>query len=61
MGNIYESFGGLKPLFNLESDEEIKQLYQAKKDNFNAFEKMKNNMDMRTLAKMVFHWQYDDN
>ena len=23
--------------------------------------KMKNNMDMRTLAKMVFHWQYDDN
>ena len=44
-----------------ESDEEIKQLYQAKKDNFNALEKMKNNMDMRTLAKMVFHWQYDDN
>ena len=40
---------------------EFAQLYQAKKDNFNAFEKMKNNMDMRTLAKMVFHWQYDDN
>ena len=28
------------------SDEEIKQLYQAKKDNFNAFEKMKNNMGL---------------
>lgn len=60
-GTFMNHFGGLKPLFNLESDEEIKQLYQAKKDNFNAFEKMKNNMDMRTLAKMVFHWQYDDN
>lgn len=60
-GTFMNHFGGLKPLFNLESDEEIKQLYQAKKDNFNAFEKIKNNMDMRTLAKMVFHWQYDDN
>lgn len=60
-GTFMNHFGSLKPLFNLESDEEIKQLYQAKKDNFNAFEKMKNNMDMRTLAKMVFHWQYDDN
>ena len=60
-GTFMNHFGGLKPLFNLESDEEIKQLYLAKKDNFNAFEKMKNNMDMRTLAKMVFHWQYDDN
>lgn len=60
-GTFMNHFGGLKPLFNLESDEEIKQFYQAKKDNFNAFEKMKNNMDMRTLAKMVFHWQYDDN
>jgi len=58
-GTFMNHFGGLKPLFNLESDEEIKQLYLAKKDNFNAFEKMKNSMDMRTLAKMVFHWRYD--
>lgn len=54
-GTFMNHFGGLKPLFNLESDEEIKQLYQAKKDGFKAFEKMKNNMDMKTLAKMVFH------
>lgn len=54
-GTFMNHFGGLKSLFNLESDEEIKQLYQAKKDDFKAFEEMKNNMNMRTLTKMVFH------
>jgi hypothetical protein len=58
-GTFMNHFGGLKPLFNLTSDEEIKQLYQAKKDNFKVFEKMKNNMDMSTLTKVVFHWGYD--
>lgn len=58
-GTFMNHFGGLKPLFNLESDEEIKQLYQAKNDAFKAFEKMKNNMEMKTLVKMVFHWRYD--
>ncbi|RKG29793.1 hypothetical protein [Acinetobacter tianfuensis] len=58
-GTFMNHFGGLKPLFNLENDDEIKQLYQDKKSDFITFEKMKNNMDMRTLAKMVFHWKYD--
>ena len=58
-GTFMNHFGGLKPLFNLENDEDIKNLYQVKKANFNAFEKMKDGMDMRILAKMVFHWRYD--
>lgn len=58
-GTFMNHFGGLKPLFNLTSDEEIKQFYQAKKDNFKVFEKMKNNMDMSTLTKVVFYWRYD--
>ena len=56
-GTFMNHFGGLKPLFNLESDEEIKQLYLAKKDNFHTFETMKKNMQMKDLAKMIFHWK----
>ena len=59
-GTFMNHFGGLKVLFNLESDEEIKHLYQAKKDALTAVEKMKNKMDMSTLAKMVFHWNYEE-
>lgn len=58
-GTFMNHFGGLKPLFNLENDEVIKKLYKSKKEDFKALEKMKNNMDMKTLAKMVFHWQYN--
>lgn len=58
-GRFMNHFGGLKPVFNLTSDEDIKQFYQTKKSNFKAFEKSKNNMDMRTLAKLVLHWKYD--
>lgn len=55
-GTFMNHFGGLRTLFNLENDEDIKQFYQEKKVGFEA---MKNGMDMRTLSKRVFHWSYD--
>lgn len=58
-GTFMNHFGGLKPLFHLESDKEIKDFYEAKKNDFKTFESMKNNMDMKTLTKMVFHWKYN--
>ncbi|WP_293745526.1 hypothetical protein [uncultured Acinetobacter sp.] len=60
-GTFMNHFGGLRTLFNLENDEDIKQFYQEKKVGFKAFEAMKNGMDMRTLSKLVFHWSYDVN
>jgi hypothetical protein len=58
-GTFMNHFGGLRTLFNLENDEDIKQFYQEKKVGFNAFEAMKNGKDMRTLSKLVFDWSYD--
>lgn len=58
-GTFMNHFGGLNKLFNLTTDEDIKKFYKAKKADFNAFEKKKDGMDMTTLAKLVFHWQYN--
>ena len=58
-GTFMNHFSGLKPLFKLETDDEVKQLYQSKKEDFKVFEKMKGGMDMKSLAKLVFHWKYD--
>lgn len=58
-GVFMNHFGDLKSFFNLENDEDIKQLYQSKKKDFKVFDNMRKNMNMKTLAKLVFHWKYD--